>query len=576
MDLLCRQVESIHPQVVASVLAVDKTGCLRPLGGPSLPPTYHAAIDGVRIGATAGSCGTAAFRGEPVEVTDIATDPLWADYKALALPLGLRACWSSPIRNGFGRVVGTFAFYYRVPRGPDAFERAVVATCVSLCAIAIESEAQREEIRELAHVDSQTGLKNRLGFQNRVPQLFQSCRSGQALDCAMILIDLDDFKSVNDSAGHWVGDRVLREVAGRLLHEVGEAGEVFRLGGDEFAVMHRLDQNADAEDLVKRMLAVVARPIPVDLLTIRMTACVGLARRSADCSQLSDLLKRCEWALHEAKAAGDGTGLVFDGAMAARIETRRSLRRDLAAAIAAARLDVAYQPIVDLAGGAIIGFEALVRWTHPTRGPIPPSEFIPIAEKAGLIGPLGDFVLLRACTEAAQWPENVRISVNLSPLQFQQTDVVASVSAALACSRLAPGRLDLEITESVELAENAANRLTLARLRALGVGVSLDDFGIGYSSLSYLRSFPFDRIKIDMSFVRDLGRREDAAKIIRATIGLANALGMGTTAEGIESEVQRSWLAAEGCGEGQGYLFGHPMPAAAVRRLMGETARQRA
>ncbi|WP_169833594.1 putative bifunctional diguanylate cyclase/phosphodiesterase [Methylobrevis pamukkalensis] len=575
MDMLCRRIEDLAPRVAVSVLSVDETGHLRPLAGPRLPDAYHSAIDGIQIGPMAGSCGTAAWRGEPVEVTDIATDPLWAGGRALALPLGLRACWSSPIKNAEGRVVGTFAFYYDTPRGPDRTEREVVATCVNLCAIAIEHEEARQRIRALARLDSLTGLQNRLGFQHDMTALLErSARDGAP--CALYFLDFDDFKIVNDTLGHWAGDLALREIAQRLSRVLGDNDRIYRLGGDEFAIARIA--GGDEDELLafaQRILGAFATPLLLSPHEVRMSVSIGIACAEPGDHNLADLLKRSDYALYRAKSEGHGVCRVFDRKMAETIESARALQRDLAEAVAAGALEVHYQPIVDLAGGNVSGFEALLRWTHPIRGPIPPSEFIPVAERTGLIVALGGLVLRRACRDAASWPSHMRVSVNLSPVQLVQPNFVFDVVDAVRSAGLTPGRLDLEITESVALAENTATRNALGQLRAFGVGISLDDFGIGYSSLSYLRSFPFDRIKIDMSFIRDLGHKEDAATIVRAAIGLARALGMKTTAEGIETDAQQSWLLAEACTEGQGYLFGRAMPAAAVRGFLSGAHRRR-
>lgn len=578
MNRLCHDVEAMRPGVVASVLAVDPAGRLRHLASPSLPGHFCRAIDGLSIGPMVGSCGTAAFLGEPVEVTDIATDPRWAVAKELAAPLGLKACWSSPIKAGDGRVVGTFAFYFRECRGPDDADRRIVEACLALSAIAIEHEEAGNRVEELALRDYLTGLPNRLGFQRGAGDALEAVqRMGTGL--ALHFLDFDDFKVINDAFGHHVGDLLLKEVSARVAGCLRYGENIARLGGDEFAIIQRgATDDAAVEELAVRVLTAVAAPLEIGGHRLQITACLGAARSPRDGNDIAELLKNADIAVYRAKSEGHGRYRLFSDKMAEGIRAERLLERDLAEAIEQQRLDVHFQPIIDLAGGRIISFEALVRWTHPERGPIAPSEFVPIAERAGLVADLGDFVLRRACREAAGWPAEIGVSVNLSPSQLARPDFMLSVIRAVHEAGLSPSRLDLEITETVPLSENSAMRAMLEQLRSLGVTISLDDFGVGYSSLSYLRSFPFDRIKIDMSFVRDIGRRADAEAILKAAIGLGGALKMRTTAEGVETEAQRDWLVGQGCDEGQGYLFSRPVPAADAARLVsiGVRASQRA
>ncbi len=566
-DRLCRAAETLAPDAVCSILTVDATGIIHPLANPSLPGHYANSIDGMAIGPNAGSCGTAAWRGQPVEVVDIAVDPLWADFKALALPLGLRACWSSPIKARDGRVVGTFAFYFRTPRGPSELEKRIVEVCLHICAIAIEHAEAQAHIERLAYFDTLTGLPNRASFHERAARCLAERHAFNVL-----CLDLDDFRGVNDSLGHMAGDLLLKAVSGRLAGCLGEGDFLARLSGDEFGVIQPDADEADGRHLAEMLLAAFEIPFDIDGCTLAAAASVGIARTSND-DDLQRLASRADLALFAAKREGRNTYRFYTPGMEAGLQAKRRLTEELRTALGNGELDVAYQPIVALASGEVVGFEALMRWNHPTRGPVSPDEFIPLAEETGLIVALGDWVLNEACREAASWPASIRISVNLSAVQLRKPGFAVDVIRALGRSGISPGRLRLEVTETALLGEEVATRETLAALKRVGIGISLDDFGTGYSSLNHLRMMPLDRIKIDMSFVAGLGGDGGSAAIVRAVLALARDLGLRTTAEGIETPAQRDWLRDNGCEDGQGYLFGRPAGRAETRgRIYGSDA----
>ncbi len=578
LALLCQRAEALSPEAICSVLRVDsEANCLRPLAGPSLPDEVLKVTERVPIGPSSGSCGTAAYRSEPVEVTDIATDPLWKDYKDIFLPLGLRACWSSPIKGRDSKVSGTFAFYYREPRGPDMLDREIVAACVNLCAIALDHDRAQSHILKLAYRDQQTDLPNRAAFQQRAREILDQLPKSCGPSLAVHYIDLDDFKGVNDTLGHAVGDQLLSAVATRLRAVCKNAEFVARLGGDEFAVLQfPVAKLEEIERLAQRLLSCFARPFEVEERTIATSASIGIARAPTDSNDFSNLLRRADVALYRAKGAGRARYCLFDEEMGQHMLARRAMEKDLRQALAKGEITLHFQPIVHLATGKTISFEALARWMEPTRGAVPPSEFIPIAEEIGIIVEFGNWFLRRACREAARWPADIKVAVNLSPLQLSRDNFVLQVEAALAESRLPPERLELEITESVPLVANPAMREVLRALKNRGVGIALDDFGTGYSSLSYLRSFPFDRLKIDYSFVREIHEHEQTMAIVKAVLELARSLNVHTTAEGIETEPQRIWLQAQGCSEGQGYLFNPPMPAEKIADFLADERRRSA
>ncbi|MBR0780705.1 bifunctional diguanylate cyclase/phosphodiesterase [Bradyrhizobium iriomotense] len=434
-------------------------------------------------------------------------------------------------------------------------------------------EAQAK-ITHMARHDALTGLPNRVLFHEQLEHGLNRAKSDDQL--AVLCLDLDHFKDINDSLGHPIGDALLKEVGRRLKATVGESDTVARLGGDEFAVVQigRSEETA-ARSLAGRLVEVISAPYEIDDHQIVIGVSIGISLSPQDGSNPDELLKNADLALYRAKADGRGTYRFFETGMDARAQARRLLEMDLRAALQRDEFQPYYQPIRDVASGRVVAFEALLRWNHPQRGLIAPINFIPVAEETGLIVQLGEFVLRSACTDAASWPDDIDVAVNLSPVQFKSPNLIASVTAALAASGLEAHRLELEITESVLLQNSEATLTTLHELRAMGVRISLDDFGTGYSSLSYLRSFPFDKIKIDRSFVSELATREDSMAIIRAVTGLGRSLGIVTTAEGVENDAQLELLRREGCTQAQGYLFSKPRPASEVA-LMLERPRLRA
>ena len=566
MDQLCRRVEEIEPGVTCSMVTVDDDGIIHPLAAPSMPPAYSAAIEGLPIGPAVGSCGTAAFRGEPVEVTDIASDPLWVDYQALAGPLHLKACWSSPLKARDGRVVGTFAFYYGTTRGASDLDREIVAACIHVCAIAIEHDMARSQMRRMAYRDAVTGLMNRVAFQERATQALARIGDGRLL--VVHYMDVDEFKGINDTLGHRIGDLLLAAIADRLVETIGDAGTVARLGGDEFAVLQEAESRQTALQVGIRLLAAFNEPFMVEGHELMMGVSLGVAAAPDHGRSLNELMINADLALYRAKADGRGRLRFFVPQLAAAANARRAIERDLKGALEKGEFAIVYQPIVTLADVRIEAFEALLRWNCPGREPIGPAQFVPIAEEMGLIGQIGDWVLREACREAAAWPEHMALAVNLSPLQIRRQSLVDDVMATLEEVGLSPERLILEITETAILADEVAGRDALNRLSRKGIQIALDDFGTGYSSLRLLRSFPISKIKIDQSFVREITEARASAAIVRTMIALAKDLGMTTTAEGIENAEQARRLTDKGCTEAQGYFFSRPISAADVRTLI--------
>ena len=430
-----------------------------------------------------------------------------------------------------------------------------------------EQRRIEERVRHLARHDALTDLPNRVLLREEMDKLEALIKRDETV--AVFCLDLDHFKTVNDTLGHGIGDGVLVEVARRLKAAARESDVVARLGGDEFAmVAHAIEHPRDAAVIADRVVRSIAEPMDIDGHHIIIGASVGISVAPLDGRDAETLLRNADMALYRAKGEGRGTYHFFEKGLDEAVQRRRLLEQGLRVALDRNEFRLMYQPLFDLGQNRVCCFEALLRWDHPEHGVISPADFIPVAEETGVITPVGEWVLREACRTAAAWPEHVRIAVNLSPVQFKCRTLVDQVVAALDEAGLAPERLELEITESLLLADTESVLEVLHRLRGLGVRISLDDFGTGYSSLRYLRSFPFDKIKIDRSFTSEVGSRKDALAIIQAVVSLGHSLGMSTTAEGVETEEQLEAVRAQGCDEVQGFLFSPPLPASGVARLI--------
>jgi len=431
----------------------------------------------------------------------------------------------------------------------------------------ITEQRQAEiKIEHMAHHDALTDLANRVLLNERLEGALARVQGNEML--AVHHLDLDQFKAVNDTFGHPIGDRLLKAVADRLRGLVRETDTIARMGGDEFVIVQApVADPTDATSLAESIIELLSQPYDLDGHQAVIGASIGIAVSPGDGSSADILLRNADLALYRAKGDGRGTFRFFKPAMDEQMQTRRVMEQDLRKALAAGEFELYYQPVVSLESNKISGFEALIRWNHPEKGLVAPAAFIPLAEEIGFIVPLGEWVIRQACITAAQWPDHLQVAVNISAAQFRGSGLMQVIMNALASSGLHPTRLEIEITETVLLQDKEATLAVLHRLRALGIRIAMDDFGTGYSSLTYLQCFPFDKIKIDRSFVKDVADNAGSLNIVRAVAALANGMGMAATAEGVETKEQLDRITAEGCTEMQGYLFSRPLPVHEIERL---------
>jgi len=568
------------PGARSSVLLL-KDGRLLTGSAPRLPRAYSDLLVGLPIGPAAGSCGTACFTGKTVITEDIATDPLWEGYRELALPHGLRACWSMPIPSHRGDVLGSFAVYHDHPSRPGARDLEFMGMATRLAAVAIEHRLLTEQLEHQAHHDALTGLPNRLLFQDRLNQALAQAER-KKLQVAVFYMDLDRFKSINDMLGHSSGDALLREAASRLKACLRRTDTLARLGGDEFTVvLGELANPQDAMHVAAKLIEAMRAPFQVDQHELFVTLSLGISIYPDDGLESETLMANADAAMYRAKETGRDNFQWFAAEMYVVAKERMRMDSQLRHALRLGQLSLHYQPQCGV-DGEIQGFEALMRWQHPTLGMVSPAQFIPLAETSGQIVPLGEWALRTACAQMVAWRQaghpSLRIAVNVSAVQFKRADWVDTVRRALHDTQLAPEALELEITESLLLHSLSETTTNLFELRDLGVGIAIDDFGTGYSCLSYLHKLPVTTLKIDQAFVREIGLQslpgQEEAPIIRTIIALARNLGMGVMAEGVETNAQRDLLLSLGCEGLQGFLLHRPMPVDQVDLLLNPAGKK--
>jgi diguanylate cyclase (GGDEF)-like protein len=563
-----------------SMSALDARGQALAQAHLGQPAAFEMTVGGYRSIALAKPLPTFSGGDRAILLLAYPKSEAMADARKLQLALGFMtllglllvglATWKAAARitqplarldEAAGRLASGEHVQVRV-RGEDELAR--LANSFNEMAAKIAEREQR--ITQLAFNDVLTGLPNRTMFQQQLDHHFRAATGSGSL-FALHCLDLDQFKVINDTLGHPAGDALLVE-AGRRVQDAARGHFVARLGGDEFVVLQTVGDDRDAIDrLARDILAAITQPIIIDGNEIAPSTSIGIAIAPQDGENSGALLRSADLALYRAKEAGRGTYAFFEESLNERAQQRRQLEADLRLALERGEFELVYQPLFDLEHNRICSFEALLRWHHPKRGLVSPADFVPVAEDTGLIVPIGAWVIREASAQAAHWPEHVRVAVNVSAVQFHRGSLNEGILRALADSGLAPNRLEVEITESIFLEGGETTLRLLHALRSLGVRIALDDFGTGYSSLSYLQSFPFDKLKIDRSFIQNLLTRDGAIAIVHAITELASALGIETTAEGVEETAQLMELRAHGCTSVQGYLFAEPMSATDVERL---------
>jgi diguanylate cyclase (GGDEF)-like protein len=564
LDVLVRGIERQSDGMIGTLLLLDpETRRLHHGAAPSLPRAVAETLDGTVIGPEVGSCGAAAYHRREVIVEDIAHDPSWKEFRDVALEHGLHACWSVPILDAGGAVLGTFALYYGAPRTPSQGELRLIRQSSRLAAIAIERHRAHAELKRLATRDLLTGLPNRALLLDRLTQaLARSQRTGG--EVAIVFCDLDHFKLVNDSLGNELGDWMLQQVADRLGAAIRPGDTVARFGGDEFVVVADGITADGAHRLAARLHSALEAPLLHPLRGEHIvSATLGLAVVGVGTST-EEAIQRAESALYEAKRDVAPTR-VYNAGLRRRATEQLQLHSALRRALARGELHLAYQPIVELASGSVVAFESLMRWDNPQLGSVSPARFIPAAEETGLIIELGDWALATAVAQAGAWGERhgrVAMAVNISARQLVDPELPARVQRTLAEGGLDPGLLVIEVTETALLVHDVRAVQSLGALTEIGVHVALDDFGTGYSSFGRLRTMPIETIKIDKQFVAGLGTDPDARAIVTAMIAVAQGLDLQVTAEGVETGDQLELLRELGCSHVQGYLLGRPLPAA--------------
>ena len=569
---MCHALEKMLPHVYVSVLTVDDEGLLHSLASPSLPPSIPALIEGMRIGPEVGACGKAAYLGTDVICNDLSSDPNWSEFAPVFLNAGLRACWSCPIKNHDNKVIGTFALYFETPRTPNALHQQLVKAFLHLAAIAMEREASKHRIRQLAYYDTLTHLPNRTMFNECAEQALHTLHGQSGL---LFFLDLDRFKLWNDSLGHAAGDALLCEIASRLGQCTRPQDVVGRLSSDEFAVLMPGCTPDQAAALAQRMLDAIAVPFSINGVMTTPNGCIGVCAYPEDGTDIETLLRHADQAMYAAKSKGCQLWQRYRPEMGKFSQERADMERELRQTIAAGGLQLHYQPqVVCGPEQRLYGMEALARWQHPQWGWVAPPRFIAVAEDSGLIHALTNWLIDAACKQLAAWRQQglqiPHVAVNLSTKNFHDPEFASHVGRTLQAHGLSATDLMLEITESVMLDGSPATLENLKALHAMGMRLSMDDFGTGYSSLSYLHRLPISELKLDKSFVQDLGTSSAASALTRSVLNIAASLNMTVVAEGVETQEQAAWLSQQGCPVLQGYLFAKPMPGADIAHWLQE------
>ncbi|MEW7995650.1 MAG: EAL domain-containing protein [gamma proteobacterium symbiont of Ctena orbiculata] len=569
-DQIALMYEGRHPGMRCSMLELEE-GKLLHGGAPSLPKAYCDAVHGLKYGPNVGSCGTSTYTGQRVLVENIETDPKWVKIKHAALPHGMRCCWSEPIKNSSGKVLGAFGMYYNHPALPNDEESEDLKSAARLAGIVMERDQAQKRIRELAYKDELTGLASRARFYQQLEESIKtSNRSGRRF--ALLYVDLDDFKGVNDSLGHDAGNLLLKDIAKCLKSISREIDFVARLSGDEFCIIVKdVDDDYAAAHVAQRCLDMISEPIELSARKFIPSCSIGIAHYPDDGEDLSSMLKAADTSLYSAKEHGKNQFAFYRPELTHRAEHRFRVEQALREAVEKQQLSLVYQPQILMRTGEIIGVEALSRWNHPQLGQIPPTEFIATAERIGMIKPLTEWVLRTACNHAVACRKAglpaVRMAVNISPSHFLEKDFVSLINRVIEETGMNPTELELEVTENV-VQTNPENLTVFRELKDLGVLIAIDDFGVGYSSFASLKHLTADYLKIDRHFVNDMLSDDETQLLIASMIDLGHKLRHRIIAEGVETADQFEVLNNLGCDTAQGYLFSKPVDADEIRQIL--------
>lgn len=569
-DAIALMFEERHSGMRCSMLELHGKKLLHG-GAPSLPKDYCDAVHGLEYGPEIGSCGTSTYTGKRCIVENIETDPKWAELKQVALPYGLKSCWSEPIFDPAGKVLGAFGMYYDHPATPNEEESKDLKAAARLAGIVMTRDQYQKSIRQLAFYDELTGLANRSHIYQEINKKIAHCKL-QNQRFSLLYIDLDNFKDINDSLGHDRGDLLLKEVAKRLNSVIRDIDFVGRLSGDEFCLLVNVDKEKyGSEHIAQLCLDSISQPIELSSQLHTPSCSIGIAHFPDNGKDITSLIKAADTALYQAKGNGKNCYALYSQTLSQKAEYRFQLEQNLREAIDNQQLTLVYQPQIDTLSGEIIGVEALSRWHHPSLGDISPCEFIPIAEKIGLIKPLTHWVLTTACKQVIKWRlaglHTIRMSINISPSHFLDEEIVTLIKNTISKTGINASELGLEVTESVTQTDTE-NLIIFKYLKELGISLAIDDFGTGYSSFSSLKHLDVDYLKIDKYFIDDLVTDKKSRLLVKSMIEMGHALGNKIIAEGIETQEQFNILKELGCNAIQGYLFSKPVNADQIEKRL--------
>jgi len=565
LDELCKTAESMLPNSAASIMTYDDNfEFLTVKSAPSIPLIAIEQLNGLIPGDNAGSCGTAVYRNTPQFVTNTLIDQRWAPFRQFAQDFSIAACWSMPIRTDQNESIGSFALSSFEQRQPDFFHKTLLETSASLASIILKRQQEAYRLEYAAHHDALTDLPNRILLNLRIKHaITRAARENRKL--GLLFLDLDNFKDINDTQGHEMGDQVLKAIAQHITKSIRHEDTLARIGGDEFVLLlEDVKKTLDIRLVADKILKTFSQPIVIQNHSFAITTSIGVSIFPNDGTSAQTLLKNADIAMYEAKKQGRNTYEFYQPALTKLVQQRVKLESELRQALRNQEFIVYYQPIVDTQTQHLVSTEALVRWQHPTRGIISPDSFIPLAEETGLITELGLIVFQTACQQCVNWwsagMPQFKLSINLSTKQITP-GCTKKVIDNLSQLSFPINQLELEITETLIMEHSTVAIKELNAMRDAGIGVVLDDFGTGHSSLAKLKSLPINKLKIDLSFVRDIPKDKDDIIIVKTIIGMGKNLGLTVVAEGVETQEQQTILAAEGCDLLQGFLFSKPIPA---------------